>query len=96
MFNVIRLNLTYTPKIVYLNLIFFVQFWLAVIQLNLIFFVQFWLPIMISPMEIIKETTTFITYLLQINMIVNNIRAKILVQRDKIKIKINLNIINQY
>ena len=47
-------------------------------------------------MEIIKETTTFITYLLQINMIVNNIRAKILVQRDKIKSKINLNIINQY
>ena len=80
----------------YLNLIFFVQFWLAVIQLNLIFFVEFWLPVMISHMEIIKETTTFITYLLQINMIVNNIRAKILVQRDKIKSKINLNIINQY
>ena len=47
-------------------------------------------------MEISKETTTFITLLLQINMIMNNIGAKILVQRDKIKSKINLNIINQY
>ena len=47
-------------------------------------------------MEITKETTTFITQLLQINMIMNNIGAKILVHRDKIKSKINLNIINQY
>ena len=47
-------------------------------------------------MEITKETTTFITQFLQINMIMNNIGVKILVQRDKIKSKINLNIINQY
>ena len=47
-------------------------------------------------MEITKETTAFITQILQINMIMNNIGAKILVQRDKIKSKINLNIINKY
>ena len=47
-------------------------------------------------MEITKETTIFITQILQINMTMNNIEAKILVQRDKIKSKINLNIINQY